>query len=170
MLADGSVVLGAAIHHSVTDGNGATSFLENWGRKARKEPFTLPVHDRSLLKASGNPPSREHPEYMIYNPPQNITNNTNTNSNVQVQLPKIVTKIFYFSKENLKKLHDTYSSNDPTDSWISTNDALVAHICRTATRARGIPLDEQITCTPACDVRKKVNPPLPPSYFGNAVL
>ena len=99
-----------------------------------------------------------------------ITNNTNTNSKVQVQLPQIARKIFYFSKENLKKLHDTYSSNDPTDSWISTNDALVAHICRTATRARGIPLDEQFTCTFACDVRKKVNPPLPPNYFGNAGL
>src|SRR5581483_5288685 len=39
-LADGSVVLGLVINHLTTDGNGFFSFLDNWGRKARKEPFT----------------------------------------------------------------------------------------------------------------------------------
>src|ERR1051325_8949021 len=94
-LADGSVVLGVAVHHSVADGNGIFSFLENWGRKARKEPFTPPVHDRTLLKASGNPPSREHPEYMVLNLPPNSTIN-------KALLPQAARKIFYFSKDDLK--------------------------------------------------------------------
>jgi shikimate O-hydroxycinnamoyltransferase len=162
-LADGSVVLGVAVHHSVADGNGIFSFLENWGRKARKESFTPPVHDRTLLKASGNPPSREHPEYMVLNLPLNSIIN-------KAPLPQAARKIFYFSKDDLKKLKITYSSKNQDDARISTNDALVAHICRTVARARGIPLDEQISCAFACDGRRKFNPPLPPSYFGNIVL
>ena len=42
-LADGSVVLGMAMHHSVADGYGFFSFLENWGLKTRQTQFTLPI-------------------------------------------------------------------------------------------------------------------------------
>ncbi|CAB4412308.1 unnamed protein product [Rhizophagus irregularis] len=58
-LADGSVVLGTVMHHTIADGISLFCFLDNWGRKARQEPIIPPVHDRSLLKASGNPPTHE---------------------------------------------------------------------------------------------------------------
>ena len=50
---------------------------------------------------------------------------------------------------------------------ISTNDALVAHLWRTLTRARGIPLDTRVICAFALDGRTRLNPPLSPNYFGN---
>jgi shikimate O-hydroxycinnamoyltransferase len=138
--------------------------LVNWGRKTRKEPFTLPVHDRSLLKASGNTPTQEHTEFVVLKP---ISNTTTMNSDLPT-IPSITRKIFYFSKNNLKKIHDTYSSKDPNDSWISINDALIAHIWRTVTRARGIPLGKQVVCVFYRDVRNVLN--LPPNYFGNAIM
>ena len=85
-------------------------------------------------------------------------------------IPQMSKKIFYFSKDNLKKLREDYSSKNSNDPWISTNDALVAHLWRTAARVRGTPLDTQVTCTFALDGRKRLNPPLLPNYFGNVVL
>ncbi|CAG8847873.1 10892_t:CDS:1, partial [Racocetra persica] len=52
---DGSVALGFAMHHHIMDGQSLFTFIKNWGRRARLEQIDPPIHDRSLLKASGNP-------------------------------------------------------------------------------------------------------------------
>ena len=98
------------------------------------------------------------------------------NAKINTTSPKMQTitkKLFYFSEDNLKKLCNIYSDKNSNDSWISTNDALVAYIRRTTTRAREIPLDTQfvsLVCAFTCDGRKRLNPPLPSEYFGNCSL
>jgi shikimate O-hydroxycinnamoyltransferase len=175
-LADGSVVLGVAMHHSVSDGYGFFTFLENWGLKARQKQFPSPIHDRTLLKASGNPPTQEHHEFMTIDSTKigsqaHVPIFFRTKGDKPSTLPPPMSKnIFYFSKDSLKKLRDDYSSKNSNDPWVSTNDVLVAHIWRTVTRARGIPLDTKVSCAFALDGRKRLNPPLPPNYFGNVVL
>jgi len=163
-LADG-VALAVAANHLATDGNGFFRFVVNWGRKARKEPFIPPVHDRSLLKASGNPPTQEHnTDFIVMDPRSNFIT---ANDSLQVT-STIIRRMVHFSKNDLRKIHDAYSSKDPSDSRISMNDALTAHIWRTVTRARGVPLDEQVVCVFPRDIRGVLN--LPPNYFGNAVM
>ncbi|CAG8484808.1 15594_t:CDS:2 [Dentiscutata heterogama] len=159
--ADGSVALGLGIHHQVVDGFGLFTFIENWGRRARLEQIDPPIHDRSLLKASGNPPTNVPSEYTVLKPTENISSRSGNPS-------PLTTKIFRFSQDVLKRLRDYYSFGIPNGSWISTNDALVAHLWRTTTRARNIDLSTEIFCSFALNGRDRLN--IPKNYYGNVAL
>ncbi|CAG8816918.1 39386_t:CDS:2, partial [Gigaspora margarita] len=164
--ADGSVALGASMHHQIADGFGFYTFMKNWGRRARLEQIDPPIHDRSLLKASGNPPTHVPHEYIIMKPKFEKA------SNIQ-QSPttlSLTTKIFHFSKDNLRRLLDYYSVGISNGNWISTNDALVAHIWRTITRARKIDLNAEVFCGVAINGRDKLIPPISKNYYGNVTF
>ncbi|RIA78650.1 transferase family-domain-containing protein, partial [Glomus cerebriforme] len=127
---------------------------------ARQEPIIPPVHDRSLLKASGNPPTHEHPEFKLFKLPTEA-------SQAMPPMPPMITKLFHINRDNLKKLCNVYSGEH---NLVSANDALVAHLWRLVTRARGIPLDAEVICAFPCDGRKRLKPFFPPNYFGNCIL
>ncbi|CAG8575169.1 7811_t:CDS:1 [Dentiscutata heterogama] len=160
--ADGSVTLGFGIHHYVTDGFGLFTFIENWGRKTRLEQIDPPIHDRSLLKASGNPPAYVPYEYFVKKPTEITISD--------IQTPSITTKIFRFNQDVLQRLRDYYSVGISNENWISTNDALVTHFWRTTIRARNIDLNAEVICSFPLNGRDTLNPPIPKSYYGNVVL
>ncbi|RIB06099.1 hypothetical protein C2G38_2217953 [Gigaspora rosea] len=62
---DGSVALSTSIYHQIADAFGYYTFMKSWGRRAHLEHIDPPIHDRSLLKTSGNPPAHVHHEYLI---------------------------------------------------------------------------------------------------------
>ncbi|CAG8447073.1 14370_t:CDS:2 [Dentiscutata heterogama] len=158
--ADGSVALGFAKHLYFMDGFGLFTFIENWGRRTRLEQIDPPIHDRSLLKASGNPPTYVPYEYSVLKPTDHNFSRTGK--------PPLTTKIFRFSQDVLKRLRDYYSVGIPNGSWISTNDALVAHLWRTTTRARNIDLNTEVFSSIALNGRDKLN--IPKNYYGNVVF
>ncbi|KAF0452390.1 Shikimate O-hydroxycinnamoyltransferase [Gigaspora margarita] len=161
--ADGSVAFSFAIHHQIMDGFGLFTFIENWGRRARLEPIDPPIHDRSLLKARDNPPTYVPFEYFVR---KQIESNFSNAQMSPVTTP-VTTKIFRFNHDDLKRLRDYYSVGIPNGSWISTNDALVAHIWRTVIRARNIDLNTEVFCSFSLDGRNRLNPPIAKSYYGN---
>ncbi|RIB17430.1 hypothetical protein C2G38_2246396 [Gigaspora rosea] len=148
--------LTTSIHHQIADAFGFYTFMKSWGRRARLEHIDPPIHDRSLLKTSGNPPGHVPHEYLIMQPGSEKV------LNVQ-QSPAIssLTKIFHFSQDNLKRLCDYYSVGISNGNWISTNDALVAHSWRTVTRARKIDLNTEVFCGFAIDGRDRLILPIP---------
>ncbi|CAG8762420.1 16539_t:CDS:1 [Racocetra persica] len=160
---DGSIALGFAIHHHIMDGYGLFTFIKNWGRRARLEQIDPPIHDRNLLKANGNHSTYVPYEYFVMKPTEIIYPHGPTNKS-------LTTKIFRFCQDDLKRLHDYYSAGIPNGSWISTNDALVAHFWRTMTRARNINLNTEVFCSISLNGRDRLNPPIPKSYYGNVVL
>ncbi|CAG8655947.1 9009_t:CDS:2 [Racocetra fulgida] len=160
---DGTVALGFAIHHQIMDGYGLFTFIKNWGRRARLEQIDPPIHDRNLLKASGNHSTYVPYEYFVMKPTEIIYPHALTNKS-------LTTKIFRFCQEDLKRLHIYYSAGIPNGCWISTNDALVAHFWRTITRARNIDLNTEVFCSIAFNGRDRLNPPIPKSYYGNVVF
>ncbi|CAG8741180.1 6350_t:CDS:1, partial [Cetraspora pellucida] len=118
---DGSVALGFAIHHYIMDGTGLFTFIKNWGLRARLEQIDPPIHDRSLLKGSGNTSTYVPDEYVLMEPTENFFSNAQKSLK---NLSSLTTKIFRFSQDDLKRLRDYYSVGIPNGSWISTNDAL----------------------------------------------
>eukprot|EP00850_Spirogloea_muscicola_P012001 SM000076S21822 [mRNA] locus=s76:447729:450536:+ [translate_table: standard] len=59
--------------------------------------------------------------------------------------------------------------------WVSTDDALSAHLWLAVERARAAPpsnlqTTRRLLCKRAVDLRPRLLPPLPATYFGNAVL
>ncbi|RIB20423.1 transferase [Gigaspora rosea] len=148
--ADGSVALSFAIHHQIMDGFGLFTFIENWGRRAPRD----------------NPPTYVPYEYFV----RQLTESNFSNARMSPVTTPITTKIFSFSHDDLKRLRDYYSVGIPNGSWISTNDALVAHIWRTVIRARNTDLNTEVFCRFALDGRNRLNPPIPKSYYGNVIL
>ncbi|CAG8560566.1 14850_t:CDS:2, partial [Dentiscutata heterogama] len=104
---------------------------------ARLEQIDPPIHDRSLLKVSSNPPTDVHSKYFTIKSAQNLFSGRNP-------VP-VTTKIFHFSDDVLKRLRDYYSVGTSNENWISTNDALVAHLWRTCTRARNLDLNTEVS-------------------------
>ncbi|CAG8844267.1 41329_t:CDS:2, partial [Gigaspora margarita] len=164
--ADGSVALGAFINHYITDWFGLSTFMKNWGRRARLEQIDPPIHDRSLLKASGNPQTHAPPEYFIMKPKSGKASNVQQSPAIS----SLTTKIFHFSQDNLKRLLEYYSAGISEGSWISTNDALVAHIWRAVTKARKIDLNTEVFCGFTVNGRDRLIPSIPESYYGNVVF
>ncbi|KAK9765428.1 hypothetical protein K7432_006245 [Basidiobolus ranarum] len=163
-----SVILSAALHHSVGDGNSFFSLLNNWSRLSRGLPCEPISHNRELLKATGEP-RQEHPEYRYVEP----TPSTPIDSEVEETeplapptLPPMETKVFHIQKEKLLELKQA-AQGDVPEILISTNDALIALIWRAVTRARGLSGDVELKCGFACDGRNRLSPPLPSGYFGN---
>ncbi|RIB16263.1 transferase, partial [Gigaspora rosea] len=126
--ADGSLALSFSIHHQIMDDFGLFTFIENWGRRARLEPIDPPIHDRIPF------------EFFVRKP----TESKFSNAQMSPVSTSVTTKIFRFSHDDLKRLRDYYSVGIPNGSWISTNDALVAHIWRAVIRARNIDLDTEV--------------------------
>ena len=95
--------------------------------------------------------------------------------------PPIESSTFYFSPANLAHLRHAAPSAVPEDPWISTNDALCAfiwHHISLARRLSVLPYSSSNPLSPSCPLmfamaiegRRRLSPPLEPSYLGNATF
>ncbi|ORX94943.1 transferase [Basidiobolus meristosporus CBS 931.73] len=164
----GSVILGTALHHSVGDGNAFFSLLLNWSKMCRGLACEPVSHDRELLNTTGEP-LQEHPEYLYVEPAPATTTAAEETKEKKTPptLPPMEVKLFHIRKEKLAELKEA-AQGDPGDVQVSTNDALIALVWRAVTRARGLSGEMKLKCGFACDGRRRLCPPLPLGYFGNA--
>ncbi|GLJ57114.1 hypothetical protein SUGI_1296870 [Cryptomeria japonica] len=154
----GGLAIGIASHHHVADGQAATFFLNCWGEIIRGESIIPPVHDRSLLKARDPPqPCFDHYEYNTIS----HEHSTITSS--------LTTKMFHFDAMFLQKLKSKVNGSDKSRKPYTTFEILVAYIWKCITEARGLDGDVQTKASISVDGRKRLNPPLPKEFFGNAV-
>lgn len=186
------ILLVLGIHHSAMDAAGFGTVLRTWA-KFTKTSFieneengdhstglglTLTPNslDRSPLMGTSTEKSvdpetriKNHPQYKLEpNPPMSAP--SKDTSAAPFTLPPMTTAIFHFPAPKLAQLK---SFATPSSSSISTHDALCALLWCSITRARNL-------CPPtfaeppsssmlgfAVDGRRRLNPPLPPSYLGN---
>ncbi|RLN03663.1 anthranilate N-benzoyltransferase protein 1 [Panicum miliaceum] len=152
----GGVVLGTGIHHVTMDGMGAFHFIQTWTGVARGLELaeacgTPPFHDRTLLRARSPPcPAFDHP---VYSP--GLLNGR----------PRpFVTRVYSVSP---KLLADIKSRCAP---GVSTYCAVTAHLWRAMCVARGLAAGAETRLRVPANVRHRLRPPLPRSYFGNAIV
>ena len=153
----GGVVLGTGIHHVTMDGMGAFHFMQTWTGVARGLDVAEacgplpPFHDRTLLRARSPPtPAFDHP---VYSP-----------SLLNGRPRPFVTRVYAVSP---KLLADVKSRCAP---GVSTYCAVTAHLWRCMCVARGLaPCSDTRLRVPA-NVRHRLRPALPRSYFGNAIV
>ncbi|CAO2204932.1 unnamed protein product [Urochloa humidicola] len=156
----GGVALGTALHHASVDALSAFHFLQTWsafsrdGDRAAAE-VELPCHDRTLLRARS--PPAVHPDAL---------------SMFHAKLPlsdpsgPITTRVFPIPKDQVASLKRLCSGG----GGASTFCALSALVWRCACAARRLPPDAEARLTFSADIRRRVSPPLPERYFGNAVV
>ncbi|CAD6232427.1 unnamed protein product [Miscanthus lutarioriparius] len=151
----GGVALGTAIHHVSMDALSAFHFIQTWSAFAKHgngAVVELPCHDRTLL-CPRSPPT-VHPDALLTFCPKVIFSDP---------LGPVVVKVFTISRDQVASLKHHCSGT-------STFCAVSALLWQCACIARRLPLDSKARLTFPANVRRKVRPPLPDLYFGNALF
>lgn len=94
--------------------------------------------------------------------------NSNSDSTHEHDPPALQDKIFHFTKESIAKLKSKANLEMKTTK-ISSLQAVLAHVWQSIIRCRNLDHNEETTFEVPMDMRKRLNPPLPEGFFGNAI-
>lgn len=158
-LKDG-LVMGCAFNHAILDGTSTWHFMSSWAQicTGSKSISVLPFLDRTQ--------ARNTRVKLDLTPPAQ----TNGDAKPPVA-PPLREKIFKFSESAVDKIKAKVNANPPEGSTkpFSTFQSLSTHIWHAATRARQLKPEDYTVFTVFADCRKRVDPPMPESYFGNLI-
>lgn len=85
-------------------------------------------------------------------------------------LPLVRDKIFRFSNLKVEEMKSIVNSNpSDTSNPISTYQDLSSHAWNAITRARQLKQDDHSVLAVFADIRKRIYPPMPKTYFGNLI-
>ncbi|KAI3793015.1 hypothetical protein L1987_35627 [Smallanthus sonchifolius] len=161
-LKDG-LVMGCAFNHAILDGTSTWHFMSSWAeictgsKSISVQPFLERTQARNTrVKLDLTPPAQ-----------QNGDGATATKPSVS----PLREKIFKFSESEIDKIKAKVNANPPEEATkpFSTFQSLSTHIWHAATRARQLKPEDYTVFTVFADCRKRVDPPMPESYFGNLI-
>ncbi|GJV00420.1 BAHD acyltransferase DCR [Tanacetum coccineum] len=158
-LKDG-LIMGCAFNHSILDGTSTWHFMSSWAQicTGSKSIPVLPFLDRTQ--------ARNTRVKLDLTPPAQTNGDTKP-----TVAPPLREKIFKFSESMVDKIKAKVNANPPEGSTkpFSTFQSLSTHIWHAATRARQLKPEDYTVYTVFADCRKRVDPPMPESYFGNLI-
>jgi shikimate O-hydroxycinnamoyltransferase len=169
-MAGGGSVLGACIAHGLVDGASYMAFMESWSREHRGLPSPVPCHDRRLLDDVGRraAPGQAGEVRHFVDVPR--LEELRFYARLVRASRRLVTEVFRFSAGEVRRMKDAASADlHGTGQWISTNDAVTAHLWKCLAELRGRPDASPESLGLVAGVRDRLAPELPPHYFGNCV-
>ncbi|WCJ40350.1 HXXXD-type acyl-transferase family protein [Euphorbia peplus] len=159
----GGVSLGVGMQHHAADGFSGLHFVNTWSDMARGLDLTLPPFiDRTLLRARDPPQPVFH--HIEYQPAPALKASAET-----TKPDSTTVSIFKLSREQLNILKSKAKADGNTTSY-SSYEMLAGHVWRSTCRARGLDDDQETKLYIATDGRSRLQPPLPPGYFGNVIF
>jgi Transferase family len=190
----GGLLVAIFLHHGVTDGASMGTIISGQlcrGISDPSPPFTAvdlaeKAHAESSTRSplSSMPPDQRVGTHLEYKPalralgkfPQPPLGPTPTPA-------EVTSHIFLFSDSTLQSLKSCLnslvkSSPEPSVPWLTTHDALQSLLWQHLTNARIPSLKASLSDRPLPDIstllipvniRKRITPPLPPTYLGGAV-
>ncbi|CAN1171657.1 Spermidine hydroxycinnamoyl transferase [Linum perenne] len=171
----GSMSLCFNMSHVVVDGMSDFSFLNEWARIAHGERIgKMPFLDRKVLRAGEPPLSRQPPRFdplEFENPPVFLSNDTTDSTITNGEDKETKFSILKLTKAQLKMLKDMANETlTASHRPYTTYETVTAHTWRCACKARKLKPDQLTAVIISVDSRRRTNPPLPETYFGNAIL
>ncbi|XP_017259085.1 BAHD acyltransferase DCR [Daucus carota subsp. sativus] len=160
-LKDGFVI-GCAFNHAILDGTATWHFMNSWAQICRGATSisVTPFLDRTKardtrVKLDLTPPAAAAPQ----------------NGDVPKAVPPpLREKVFKFSESAIDQIKAKVNEKPSEDSKpFSTFQALSTHVWNAVTRARQLKPEDYTVFTIFADCRKRVDPPMPESYFGNLI-
>nr|CAB3457084.1 unnamed protein product [Digitaria exilis] len=160
----GGVALGTAMHHFVIDGRSAFNFIRTWAAIARGDPAAAvtPSLDRTPLRARPAPTvlfDHTH-EYGGRRRTATPTSGDITN---KASAEEYASAILRVTSSQVSALRTR------AGGAVSTFRAVAAHVWRCACAARALSPDAESRLYTMVDMRGHLYPPLPDTFFGNAV-
>ncbi|PON33697.1 Transferase [Parasponia andersonii] len=173
-LKDG-IAIGCAFNHVILDGTSTWHFMSSWAEICSGSdtisipPFLERTKARNTrVKLDLSPPADPHASSNGDFDPKVAPSNGDANPD-----PQLRERVFKFSESAVDKIKSTVNANPPSDGSnskpFSTFQSLSAHIWRHVTRARELKPEDYTVYTVFADCRKRVDPPMPESYFGNLI-
>ncbi|KAK7315423.1 hypothetical protein VNO77_33970 [Canavalia gladiata] len=166
------LAIGVSISHPLVDGLATTSFFNSWAKLCRGEsldPHEIsPFLDRTIFKSQFPPssPLLDHPEFKPF---PLILGNSDAIEEKKKETTITLLRLTSEQVEKLKKRANNQSLKEGFRPY-SRYEVIVAHMWRTLCMARQLDDHQQSVARITVDVRRRLDPPLPINYFGNAVL
>ncbi|XP_061364493.1 BAHD acyltransferase DCR-like [Gastrolobium bilobum] len=158
------LVIGCAFNHGVLDGTSTWHFMTSWAETCRGAPSTSTPPFLERTKARNT--------CVKYDLPPLSGPTTSSNDDAKPKPgPPLREKIFRFSDSAIEKIKSTVNETAPSDGSkpFSTFQALSVHIWRYVSHARNLKPEDHTVFTVFADCRKRVDPPMPETYFGNLI-
>lgn len=165
--------MGCAFNHAVLDGTSTWHFMSSWAEICRGSssisvpPFLERTKARNTkLKLNLSKPA-DAPEHANVN---GTGSNANANANAKAE-PSLRERVFKFSESDIDRIKAKVNSHpaDEGSKPFSTFQSLSSHVWNAVTRARQLKPEDYTVFTVFADCRKRLDPPMPESYFGNLI-
>lgn len=170
-LRGGGSILGVMINHSLADGGNTVAFLESWSREHRGLPWPDPApdHDRTALDALGE--FSTDPKTVAARAFTGVSRLRLLRTNLKAGLHKLATVATRFGPAELAALkREAQAGLTGADAWVSTNDALTAHLWQLYAGLRARPADAPEWLGLIVGAQPRLGPDaLPAGYWGNCV-
>nr|GEW45834.1 chloramphenicol acetyltransferase-like domain-containing protein [Tanacetum cinerariifolium] len=152
------------MHHRLADGLSAQHFINSWSEMARGLDLTLPPFiDRTLLRAR-EPPHQDF-EHIEFQPVPQMKSSLLKSPTDET----ITSSSFKWTRDQLNQLKEKAKEGGNTIHF-SSYEMLAGHIWRSVCQARGLPDDQDTRLYIPLDGRARLQPTLPPGYFGNVIF
>jgi shikimate O-hydroxycinnamoyltransferase len=165
-LAGGGSVLGVCVNHALVDGTSFMEMMESWSREHRGLPHPVPGHDRGLLDAVGRhaAPGGGSSHFVVLGRMETLR----FYARIARASLRLETQVFRLSPGEVRRMKEVASAQlEGTGRWVSTNDAITAHLWKSLAELRGRADDRLESLGLVASVRDRLAPELPPHYFGN---
>ncbi|KAJ3704761.1 hypothetical protein LUZ61_008466 [Rhynchospora tenuis] len=154
----GGLVVGISTNHILIDGSSLFYFVQTWARITRGDMANIipPSFDHNLLRARSPPRiSFHYPEYTT-DPPRSSA-------------PICVTSTFKISSKQIRCLKSQPRGGN-TSTRISAFSIISGLVWKCYCISQGLAPSSQARLMFNANVRERLCPPLPKTYFGNAVI
>ncbi|CAA7014331.1 unnamed protein product [Microthlaspi erraticum] len=176
--------IGVAAHHAVSDGKTSSMFIRSWAHLCKHEenrvslPESLtPSHDdRSLLVDRDLTGLDEKMIEIMRSMKGNKTNKRSLSRNPAKKLgDDAVMATLVLSRDDVVRLrerviNESPPSQDPSLLHLSAFVIAYAYVWTCFVKARGGDGERLVSLLFGADLRKRLDPPLPATYFGNCLF
>ncbi|KAK8567683.1 hypothetical protein V6N13_105638 [Hibiscus sabdariffa] len=174
--------IGTAAHHSAFDGRIASMFMRSWAYLCKHgtnelPPELAPSFDRSIIKDPSGLVLRFLNQWRaVFDEDQESgTISFKIPASLQAVSDGVVRATFEFSRNDIKRLKEKALSELKTDGsgkqqrHLSSFVVTLAYTATCLVKTKGED-DRDVVIDFGVDCRARLNPPAPPTYFGNCVV